>query len=134
MSNGIPEGKRAISSPLFVARIVCREKLFSVNWACLRPVRKCFPEVLGILFATGESYRLIRGVCIGWSVLLVAPEWLFLSGDMGAVMDGFVGAPVPAERVDPSICVLNDDDRKRIGLIWISGTMSDRIVPESQGP
>ena len=71
---------------------------------------------------------------IGWSVLLVAPEWLFLSGDMGAVMDGFVGAPVPAERVDPSICVLNDDDRKRIGLIWISGTMSDRIVPESQGP
>lgn len=61
---------------------------------------------------------------------MVAPEWLFLSGDMGAVMDGFVGAPVPAERVDPSICVLNDDDRKRIGLIWISGTMSDRIVPE----
>ena len=60
---------------------------------------------------------------------MVAPEWLFLSGDMGAVMDGFVGAPVPAERVDPSICVLNDDDRKRIGLIWISGTMSDRIVP-----
>lgn len=43
---------------------------------------------------------------------MVAPEWLFLSGDMGAVMDGFVGAPVPAERVDPSICVLNDDDRK----------------------
>ena len=65
---------------------------------------------------------------------MVAPEWLFLSGDMGAVMDGSVGAPVPAERVDPSICVLNDDDRKRIGLIWISGTMSDRIVPESQGP
>ena len=132
MSNGIPEGKRAISSPLFVARIVCREKLFSVNWACLRPVRKCFPEVLGILFATGESYRLIRGVCY-W-LERIAPEWLFLSGDMGAVMDGFVGAPVPAERVDPSICVLNDDDRKRIGLIWISGTMSDRIVPESQGP
>lgn len=134
MSNGIPEGKRAISSPLFVARIVCREKLFSVNWACLRPVRKCFPEVLGILFATGESYRRFGEFVIGWSVLLVAPEWLFLSGDMGAVMDGFVGAPVPAERVDPSICVLNDDDRKRIGLIWISGTMSDRIVPESQGP
>ena len=125
MSNGIPEGKRAISSPLFVARIVCREKLFSVNWACLRPVRKCFPEVLGILFATGESYRLIRGVCY-WLERIV--------GSSGAVMDGFVGAPVPAERVDPSICVLNDDDRKRIGLIWISGTMSDRIVPESQGP
>ena len=65
---------------------------------------------------------------------MVAPEWLFLSGDMGAVMEDFVGAPVTAERVDPSICVLNDDDRERIGLIWISGTMSDRIVPESQGP
>ena len=29
------------------------------------------------------------------------------------------------------------NDRRRmqdIGLIWISGTMSDRIVPESQGP
>lgn len=133
MSNGIPEEESDLF-PSFCCSDCLSREAFSVNWACLRPVRKCFPEVLGILFATGESYRLIREFVIGWSVLLVAPEWLFLSGDMGAVMDGFVGAPVPAERVDPSICVLNDDDRKRIGLIWISGTMSDRIVPESQGP
>ena len=29
---------------------------------------------------------------------MVASEWLFSSGDMRAVMDGFVGVPVPDEK------------------------------------
>ena len=98
MSNGIPEGKRAISSPLFVARIVCREKLFSVNGACLRPVRKCFPEVLGILFATGESYRLIRGVCYWLERIVGSSGVAFLIGRYGSGDGWFCGRTSPGRK------------------------------------
>jgi len=54
---------------------------------------------------------------------------------MGAVMDGFVGRTSPGRKGGSvHLCFVTMMIEKGIGLIWISGTMSDRIVPESQGP
>mgnify|MGYP006883754538 FL=1 len=98
MSNGIPEGKSAISSPLFVARIVCREKRLAAIWARLRPVLKCYPEVLVILFATGESYRLIRGVCYWLERIVGSSGVAFLIGRYGSGDGWFCGRTSPGRK------------------------------------